>query len=135
MFQQSISRAIHEITNAIISTFSEQLVHFPRTALEKHVIKQRFMEARGFPGVIGAIGYTHVDILRPTLEEHNYLNRKGYHSKNIQIVCDHDLKILNINARFAGASHDSNIWRNLLVRNDLEACYHGGMLTVLFGIS
>ncbi|CAH2013998.1 unnamed protein product [Acanthoscelides obtectus] len=135
MFQQSISRAIHEITNAIISTFSEQLVHFPRTALEKHVIKQRFMEARGFPGVIGAIDCTHVEILRPTLEEHNYLNRKGYHSKNIQIVCDHDLKILNINARFAGASHDSYIWRNSLVRNELEACYHGGMLTVLFGIS
>ncbi|CAH1976573.1 unnamed protein product [Acanthoscelides obtectus] len=125
MSQQSISRAIHEITNAIISTFSEQLVHFPRTALQKHVIKQRFMEARGFSGIIGAIDCTHVEILRPTLEEHNY--RKGYHSKNIQIVCDHDLKILNITARFAGASHDSYIWRNSLVRNELEACYHGGI--------
>ncbi|CAH2000558.1 unnamed protein product [Acanthoscelides obtectus] len=87
MSQQSISRAIHEITNAIISIFSEQLVHFPKTASERHVIKQRFMEARCFPGVIGAIDCTHVEILRPTLEEHNYLNRKGYHSKNIQIVC------------------------------------------------
>lgn len=33
-------------------------------------------------------------IIAPHDEEHNYLNRKRYHSKNVQIVCDPDLKIL-----------------------------------------
>lgn len=41
-------------------------------------------------------------------------------------VCDHDLKILNINAQFAGATHDSYIWRRSQVRNELEACYQNG---------
>lgn len=86
MSQQSLSRAINEVTNAIVNSFSEQWVRFPRTAEEKYQIKQRFMEARGFPGVIGAVDCTHVEILKPNIEEHNYINRKGYHSKNIQIV-------------------------------------------------
>lgn len=88
MSQQSVSRAVHEVTNALITTFSEHWIHFPRNVEEKRLIKQRFMEERHFPGVIGAIDCTHVEILRPTLEEHNYLNRKGYHSKNIQVVSD-----------------------------------------------
>lgn len=41
-------------------------------------------------------------------------------------VCDHDLKILNINARYAGATHDSYIWRHSAVRNMLEDCYNRG---------
>lgn len=88
MSQQSVSRAVHEVTNALIHAFSEQWVHFPRNAEQKNMIKQRFMAERHFPGVIGAIDCSQVEILRPILEEHNYLNRKGYHSKNIQIVSD-----------------------------------------------
>lgn len=84
--QQSMSRAIHEVTIAIEETFAEEWVRFPRTEEEKNQIKQRFMEARHFPGIIGVVDCTHVEILRPAIEEHNYLNRKGYHSKNIQIV-------------------------------------------------
>lgn len=44
------------------------------------------MEHIGFPGIIGAIDCTHIAIIRPWEKEHNYLNRKGYHSKNVQIV-------------------------------------------------
>lgn len=85
MSQQSMSKAIEEVTTAIINTYG-QWIHFPRTEQEKNEIKRRFMEARNFPGVIGAVDCTHIRILRPTTEEHNYLNRKGFHSKNIQIV-------------------------------------------------
>lgn len=84
-----MSRAIHEVTNAIIATFSAQWIHFPRSAEERNHIKHRFMEIRQFPGVLGAIDCTHVEILKPLVEEHNYLNRKGYHSKNVQIVSNY----------------------------------------------
>lgn len=52
------------------------------------------MQERGFPGVVGAIDCTHVAIIAPTTEEHNYLNKKDFHSKNIQVICDHRLKNL-----------------------------------------
>lgn len=44
------------------------------------------MEKTQFPGVLGAIDCTHIPIIAPVQEEHNYLNRKGFHSKNVQIV-------------------------------------------------
>lgn len=84
--QQSMSRAVDEVTTAIIITLSEQWIKFPTTEPEKNAIKQGFMASFNFPGVIGAIDCTHVEIIKPVVEEHNYLNRKGYHSKNIQLV-------------------------------------------------
>nr|CAI5867917.1 unnamed protein product [Callosobruchus analis] len=87
------------------------------------------MEATHFPGVIGAVDCTHVEIAQPPIEQHNYINRKGYHSKNIQIICDYDLKIFNINALFPGATHDAFIWRNSCVREELETCYTRGERT------
>nr|CAI5828336.1 unnamed protein product [Callosobruchus analis] len=89
-------------------------------------IQRRFMEATGFPGVLGAIDCTHVAMLPPHEEEHNYLNRKNFHSKNIQMICDYDLKILNVNAQYPGATHDSFIWSQSAVKQHLEAAYNEG---------
>ncbi|KAJ8946757.1 hypothetical protein NQ314_008797 [Rhamnusium bicolor] len=77
-----------------------------------NAIKRGFMQTCQFPGTIGAIDCTHVAMIAPTFEEHNYLNRKGFHSKNVQIISDYGLRILNVNAVNAGATHDSFIWRN-----------------------
>lgn len=84
--QPAVSRAISVVTHAIIQRLGNDFVKFPSTIHEKNAIKGRFMEATGFPGVIGAIDCTHIAILAPHEEEHNYLNRKGFHSKNVQLV-------------------------------------------------
>lgn len=84
------------------------------------------MEQFRFPDTIGAIDCIHVAILAPSDEEHNYLNRKIFYSKNVQIICDANLKTLNINARYAGATHDAFIWRNSLVQEELVRCYDEG---------
>lgn len=54
-------------------------------------ISIRFFEEYGFPGVIGCIDCTHVAIVPPKRDdpeypEHLYVNRKGYHSINVQLV-------------------------------------------------
>ena len=36
-----------------------------------------------------------------------YVCRKGYHAINIQVVCDSDLNLLNIVAKWPGLTHDS----------------------------
>jgi hypothetical protein len=48
-------------------------------------IKQGFYESGGFPGVIGCVDGTHVRITAPS-----FVNRKGYHSLNVQATCDHE---------------------------------------------
>lgn len=51
----------------------------------------RFYENHRFPGVIGCIDCTHIAIFPPQVHdavnlEHLYVNRKGYHSINVQLV-------------------------------------------------
>lgn len=124
--QQTMSKILHEVTSVIIQRFGGRWIQFPVTLNEKNRIKATFMQMRNFPGVIGVIDCSHIEIIRPKEEEHAYLNRKGYHSINVQIVCDAELRILNINAQHAGATHDAHIWRNSRLRNVLNEFYNNG---------
>lgn len=81
------------------------------------------MEKFGFPGVIGVLDGTHIAILKPTAEAHNFYNRKGFYSLNTLIVCDANLKILSINANYPGSNHDAYIWRHSAVRGFLQQEY------------
>lgn len=89
--------------------------------------------------MFGLVDGTHVALTGlPKRTENSFVNRKGFHSINVQIVskafifclffcfkiyvffqiCDCDLRILGANARFPGSSHDSYIWKSSV------ACAH-----------
>lgn len=123
--QPSISRALSEVCLAF-DAISDQWVKFPISQAEKQNKKEQFMAAFGFPGAIGCVDGTHIAIVPPSENEHIYFNRKRYHSKNVQIVCDSRLLITNVNANFGGASHDAFIWRNSRVRTHMEENYNQG---------
>jgi len=54
---------------------------------------------------------THIAIKAPSTNEEAYVNRKGVHSINVQAVCDVDMKLLDLVAKWLGSSHDRFIWR------------------------
>ncbi|KAG5885508.1 hypothetical protein JTB14_030248 [Gonioctena quinquepunctata] len=63
-----------------------------------------FYEDFNFPGVVGCVDCTHIAIFTPKIidaemPEHIYVNRKGYHSMNVQLICDSRLMIINVVAR------------------------------------
>lgn len=101
-------------------------IKFPRTQQEFNTIRRSFMNRFQLPGIIGAIDGTHVAILKPSNDEHNFINRKGFHSLNVQIVCDPNLIILNVNANFGGSTHDSFIWRQSQLKQFLHNLYENG---------
>ncbi|XP_067901236.1 putative nuclease HARBI1 [Heterodontus francisci] len=70
--------------------------------------------ARGFsfPMVQGVIDCTRVALRAPARQSGAFINRKGYHSMNIQLVCDHRKRIMQVRARYPGSFHDALILRN-----------------------
>ncbi|XP_011859704.1 PREDICTED: putative nuclease HARBI1 [Vollenhovia emeryi] len=126
MAQSTVSTRFAEISNLICIHLAEEWIVFPTVVADIQRKKARFLEATMFPNTIGAVDCTHVAMIAPSEEEHNYLNRKGFHSKNVQIICDYDLRIMNVNARYAGATHDAYIWRNSEINAEMERRYIEG---------
>ncbi|MBN3300842.1 HARB1 nuclease, partial [Amia calva] len=65
----------------------------------------------GFPNVIGCIDGTHIPIKAPPgPNEAEFVNRKSFHSINVQIICDSEQLITNVEAKCPGSVHDLRIF-------------------------
>ena len=120
--QSTACRVIRRVTNALSGKIND-FVKFPNNNNSVKV-KDGFYRLRGFLGVIGCVDGTHIWIIGPHEHEADYVNRKGYHSINVQVICDHKGRWINIVARWPGSAHDSRILRNSHVWDIME----GGMV-------
>lgn len=85
-------------------------------------MKQGFYNIAKFPRCIGALDCTHVKILSPGGEDDEiYRNRKNYFSINVQTICNSQLMIRSIVARWPGSTHDSMILHHSLIKKRLDA--------------
>ena len=96
-----------------ISLFNLQFISFPHTPAQVAEIQEEFFNIAGFPRISGVIDCTHVLLHASNLgpDEHVYVNRKGKHSINVQLICKPDYTISNVVARWPGATHDSRIFQ------------------------
>jgi len=69
-----------------------------------------FSAIAGFPNTIGDIDCTHFPIQTPTKNEEVFVNRKGVHTINVQAVCDANMRLLDVVAKWPGGTHESFIW-------------------------
>ena len=84
--KSTVSRVVTNVSNALISKQSE-FITWPTDA-EVAEVKNSFYRRGGFPCVIGCVDGTHIRI--QALNEHENalnVNRKGFHSINVQGVC------------------------------------------------
>ena len=57
-----------------------------------------------------------------------YRNRKGWFSLNVQAVCDANRCFTNVVSRWPGSTHDSRIFDNSVLRDELEQGKYDGVL-------
>lgn len=108
--QPALSVIIGRIVR-VLATYLPEYIRFPTEREELRTMKQKFFRVAGMPGIVGAIDCTHIKIKNPGGEHPAlYINRKGFFSINVQIVCDADCRIMDIVARWRGSAHDSRIW-------------------------
>ena len=88
--------------SAVTQGLSGKLDQFVKWPVNFDAVKRGFHEVGGFPNVCGCVDCTHVRIQAPNTphdwadDRHTYeapfVNRKNYHSMNIQAICDYECK-------------------------------------------
>lgn len=116
-----ISRYVNFYSNVITQRLASKYIHFPETMNGINATKVKFETLFDFPGILGVIDGTHIAVTALPLDiECAFVNRKGFHSINAQVVCDSNMLITNINARFPGSTHDAFIYGGSMIKTRLE---------------
>ncbi|XP_061642452.1 biogenesis of lysosome-related organelles complex 1 subunit 1 isoform X2 [Phyllopteryx taeniolatus] len=117
--QAAVGAAVHAVSSSLVRHANEQIL-FPMSPESQLRIKQDFLLKYGFPGVLGAIDCTHVQLRAPDSKAVTYVNRKGVHSINIQVICDANCLVTHVYANFPGSAHDSFILDNSVIPSVFE---------------
>lgn len=107
------------ICTAIVDNLVHRFIHLPEGDNARNTI-QKFEEQRGFPGVLGAIDGSHIPIEAPIKDPEQYINRKGFHSLQLQVVCDMEMMFIDVFCGFPGSVHDARVFRNSPLFIDAE---------------
>ncbi|XP_071634693.1 putative nuclease HARBI1 [Temnothorax longispinosus] len=102
-------RAVRRVTRALFKV-ADQFISWP-SGEQAQIVMRKFKENSRFLNVIGAIDGTHIRIEAPTQNAADYVNRKGYHSLQLQVVCDHRAFITHCYVGHPGSVHDQRIFR------------------------
>lgn len=79
----TVSKVLNEFCEALLM-HTKDYIFWPSNE-ELKINMQKFYEVAGFPRVVGAIDGTHIPIISPAENEHLYVNRKNFHSVNVQV--------------------------------------------------
>lgn len=113
----TVCRTIARVTKALLKQ-QKTIIFWPtqeecaRSALKLH-------ENHSFPCVEGIVDGTHIPILRPNIHEEAYVNRKDFHSINVQISGNGDLQNGPDQCMIRGFSRIQSYMRNLGKENYL----------------
>uniref|UniRef100_A0A803JG76 Putative nuclease HARBI1 n=1 Tax=Xenopus tropicalis TaxID=8364 RepID=A0A803JG76_XENTR len=126
---QRVGGCLGQVLDAI-RLVSRNFISFPQHRNEWNTVKRDFFGVSGIPNVLGAIDCTHAAFNPSQDREHIFRNRKGYHSLNIQVVCDSRMNILSIVSGFPGSSPDAYILRQSALYHAFETGQmpHGWLL-------
>jgi hypothetical protein len=83
------------------------------------VVHPKIREHRSWPhfrNCIGTIDGTHFRVTIPSSEQAVHMNRHGYCSQNVMVVCDFNMRFTFVVTGWPGSAHDTHIWRDTLLK-------------------
>lgn len=125
--QTTVSRTIKQVANAIVSKGNNWII-FPKSGEAIKRAQEKWTSKYKFPLAIGAIDCTHVRIKKPSSHSDDYINRKGYHSMNVQATCDADELFTSVEVSWPGSVHDSRILRNSNIFRTMDIAANEALL-------
>ncbi|KAG0418983.1 hypothetical protein HPB47_004448 [Ixodes persulcatus] len=124
--QTAANACVRAVAKAIVRRLGPRRITFPETAEERAATQEAFLRHGSLPGLVGCVDGTFVAIkghskYDPTLTRALYWCRKLYCALNVMVVSDADLRILAIEPRMPGSTHDSYVWWRSWVRQEWVA--------------
>ena len=104
--QPIVSKGLTQFVNSITA---KAFRYKPRNTEETAKTKSDFYQLAGFPQVIGCIDGSHIPIVAPHAIKFFFINRKGFHSINMQAVCNLNLLFRDVGARWPVSHQESFI--------------------------
>ena len=105
-----VCNCIKEVCEAI-RRHSSNVIKFP-TGVEILQVIQEYENKWGFPMCAGCIDGTHIPILAPNENHKDYVNRKGFHSIQMQAVVDSRYLFRDVVVGWPGSVHDARVLSN-----------------------
>nr|XP_029476770.1 putative nuclease HARBI1 isoform X2 [Oncorhynchus nerka] len=126
--KSTVCRAIRRVCIALTRILPD-FVKFPGHCSQQEV-KDGFYRIAGLPNVIGVVDSTHISIKAPSGPEvSDYTNQRSFHSINVQMVCDSQCLITNIEAKWPGSVNDFHILqKSVLYHQFQQGCFDGQLV-------
>ncbi|XP_016117085.1 putative nuclease HARBI1 [Sinocyclocheilus grahami] len=115
----SVWRCVHTVTNALLRHAGDY-IRLPATRQEVQEVHQGCHAIAGIPRVLGLVDGTLIPIANPSVIDQAYISRKGYAAINVQVIVDHRGVISDLVARWPGSTHDSFVWANSAVGEQVD---------------
>lgn len=110
--QSVVSKCIRTYSFVIATKIMDKFVQFPQNVDDVQKLHNDLQSQVDFPGAFAVVDGSLIGLAAVSHSiEHMYVSRKSFHAINTQFVCDIRMRFLNVNARYAGSTHDSLIWR------------------------
>ena len=95
--ERAAGDALHSVSKEICRVNDHYINWKDENYLRRQM--ESFYRYCGIPRTIGSIDGCQIPILGPAINEKVYVNRKGYHSINCQVVCDSTLRIYDFSPK------------------------------------
>ncbi|XP_015749673.1 PREDICTED: putative nuclease HARBI1 [Acropora digitifera] len=119
----SVSRVVRRVTESVLA-LRNQYIKWPNGAQLRETMES-FLTEGGFPGVVGAIDGSLIQIRAPEENPESYICRKKYHALQLQVVCDDNMMLLDAFTGWPGSVHDSRVLRNSLLFRSADQKFNG----------
>lgn len=106
----TICKTINNVADCIFEK-AHNWIKFPSSLDAMEEARIKWSNRFEIPTVIGALDCTHIQIKKPPEFGDDFINRKGFSSINVQVTCDANEVITSVDAQWPGSVHDSRIWR------------------------